>query len=55
MTAEHDGNSTPTMSRELARAIPNARALVLDGLAHGAPIEAPERVAAAISEFAATL
>ena len=43
------------MSLELARVIPNARALVLDGLAHGAPIEAPERVAAAILEFAGGL
>ncbi len=52
MTAEHDINSTPAMSRELARVIPEARALVLDGLAHGAPMEAPERVANAIFEFA---
>lgn len=51
MTAEHDINSTPAMSRELARVIPDARALVLDGLAHGAPIEAPEQVADAIAEF----
>ncbi len=51
MTAEHDINSTPAMSRALAEAIPDARALVLDGLAHGAPIEAPERVADAISGF----
>ena len=51
MTAEHDINSAPAMSRALAEAIPDARALVLDGLAHGAPIEAPERVADAISGF----
>ena len=51
LTAEYDINSTPAMSRELARVIPDARALVLDGLAHGAPIEAPERVADAIAEF----
>ena len=51
MTAEHDINSTPAMSRELARVIPDAKALVLDGLAHGAPIEAPERVGHAILEF----
>ena len=55
LTAEHDANSTPAMSRELARAIPDARALVLDGLAHGAPIEAPERVAEAIQDFVAGL
>ncbi len=55
LTAEHDINSTPAMSLELARVIPNARALVLDGLAHGAPIEAPERVADAIFDFAARL
>ena len=55
MTAEHDANSTPDMSRELARAIPGAAALVLDGLAHGAPIEAPGRVADAIVEFVGEL
>ena len=55
MTAEHDINSTPAMSRALAQAIPDARALVLDGLAHGAPIEAPDRVADAIHSFAAGL
>ena len=55
MTAEHDINSTPAMSRALARVIPNAAALVLGGLAHGAPIEAPERVADAIHTFAARL
>ncbi len=55
MTAEHDINSTPAMSRALAQAIPDARALVLGGLAHGAPIEAPERVADAIFDFAARL
>lgn len=55
LTAEHDINSTPAMSRALAQAIPDARALVLDGLAHGAPIEAPERVADAIFDFAAGL
>ena len=51
LTAEHDINSTPAMSQGLARVIPNARALVLDGLAHGAPIEAPDRVADALLEF----
>ena len=55
LTAEHDINSTPAMSRALARVIPNAAALVLDGLAHGAPIEAPDRVADAIHSFAAGL
>ena len=55
MTAEHDINSTPAMSHALARTVPDAGALVLDGLAHGAPIEAPERVAAAIFDFAAGL
>ena len=55
MTAEHDANSTPAMSHALARAIPDARALVLDGLAHGAPIEAPGRVADAIFDFVAGL
>ena len=55
LTAEHDINSTPAMSRALARAVPGGAALVLDGLAHGAPIEAPDRVADAIFDFAAGL
>ncbi len=55
MTAEHDINSTPAMSHALAETIPYARALVLGDLAHGAPIEAPARVADAIFEFVAKL
>ena len=55
LTAEHDINSTPAMSHALARTIPDARALVLGGLAHGAPIEAPDRVADAMYNFAAGL
>jgi len=51
MTAEHDANSTPAMSMALAKVIPGAEAYVLEGLAHGAPIEAPERVALVIKEF----
>ncbi len=55
MTAEHDINSTPAMSHALARVVPSAAALVLDDLAHGAPIEAPERVADSIYDFVAGL
>lgn len=51
VTAEHDANSTPAMTRALAAAIPGAQAMVLDGLAHGAPIEAPERVAKVIQSL----
>lgn len=48
LTGALDANSTPAMARALASAIPGASAVVLDGLAHGMPIEAPERVAATL-------
>lgn len=51
MTAELDANSTPAMTRALAEALPSARAEVLPGLAHGAPIEDPKRVAAVLEAF----
>lgn len=51
MTAEHDRNSTPAMTHALAAALPEGRAEILPGLAHGAPIEDPARVAAALDAF----
>ena len=45
LTGARDANATPEMARALAAAIPRGEAAVLDGLAHGAPIEAPDRVA----------
>ena len=54
LTAEFDANSTPAMSQALASEMPNAQAHILEGLAHGAPIEAPERVANIIEIFLST-
>jgi len=51
LTAANDANSTPVMSKAMARVIPNATAHVLEGLAHGAPIESPARVAAVLNPF----
>ncbi|MBM85983.1 MAG: alpha/beta hydrolase [Rhodospirillaceae bacterium] len=51
VTAERDVNSTPTMTEEMAAKIPKAKGLVLDGLAHGAPIEAPRRVAGVLEDW----
>ena len=51
MTAEGDQNSTPAMTEALAARIPGALALVLDGVAHGAPVEDPNRTADALLAF----
>ena len=51
MTADGDTNSTPEMSSAIADDVQNGRAVILDGLAHGAPIEDPVRVAGALQEF----
>jgi len=53
MTGEKDVNSTPEMSRGIAAAVADGTCLVLDGLAHGAPIEDPGRVADALRRFMA--
>lgn len=42
MTGEFDRNSTPAMSRALAAALPDARCVVLPGLAHMGLVEDPE-------------
>lgn len=44
LTAEFDGNSTPEMTRQIAAAIPGARAAVIAGERHMAPMTAPEAV-----------
>ncbi|MCB1744104.1 MAG: alpha/beta fold hydrolase [Gammaproteobacteria bacterium] len=50
-TGELDSGSTPAMSRSLAALIANARYELFEGLAHLAPIEAPERVADSVRRF----
>ena len=51
VTANGDMNSTPEMSMAIADAVQDGFAVIWDGLAHGAPIEAPERVADTLKEF----
>ncbi len=52
-TGEHDTGSTPAMMRTLAGDIPNAKAHLLEGLAHMAPVEAPATVASVMTRFLA--
>lgn len=51
VTSDGDMNSTPAMSMGIADAIRDGRAVIWDGLAHGAPVEAPVRVADTLKEF----
>lgn len=51
VAGEHDPIATPTESAAMAAAIPAARCEVLPGTAHLAPLEAPERFAAAVGAF----
>lgn len=51
VTSDGDGNSTPAMSHAIADSVREGRAVVWNGLAHGAPIEDPERVANTLIYF----
>jgi len=51
LTGELDAGSTPSMSRAIAAAVVNGRSLILSGLRHLPPIEAPEVCLAALREF----
>jgi (E)-2-((N-methylformamido)methylene)succinate hydrolase len=53
-TGEDDQRSTPAMAETLADALPNGRAVILPGLRHLTPIEAPRAIAGLIDEFTAT-
>lgn len=48
-----DGFTPPARSREMAEAIPGAELLEIEDGTHTAPIERPERVGAAVTEFLA--
>jgi 3-oxoadipate enol-lactonase/4-carboxymuconolactone decarboxylase len=48
VTGEHDGVATPEMSEAIATGVRAGRAVVLPGVAHLAPAEAPAEVAALI-------
>ena len=51
ITGADDPRSTPAMSRSLAAAVPHGRAVVLPGVRHLVPIEAPAALAGHILEF----
>lgn len=51
MTGEDDVGSTPRMTRDLASALPCARAQVVAGQRHMLPVEDPYTVATALREF----
>lgn len=50
-TGSDDQRSTASMATALAAALPNARSVILPGLRHLTPIEAPDVVATMIDEF----
>ena len=50
-TGELDPRSTPSMAHALAAALPEARCVVLPGLRHLSPVEAPDVVAELIVDF----
>jgi pimeloyl-ACP methyl ester carboxylesterase len=52
-TGSDDQRSTPAMAAALAQSLPNGRSIVLRGLRHLSPIEAPGEVAALVDEFTA--
>ena len=51
VTGRDDQRSTPAMTAALAAAIPNGRSMILPGLRHLTPLEAPIVVANLIDEF----
>ncbi|MEP7201201.1 MAG: alpha/beta hydrolase [Ilumatobacteraceae bacterium] len=51
-TGSNDERSTPAMATALASALANAHSVILPGLRHLTPLEAPDVVAAMIDEFA---
>ncbi|HKU11593.1 MAG TPA: alpha/beta fold hydrolase [Sinomonas sp.] len=51
VTGSEDPGSTPDMTMRLARLVPGARALVIEGARHMLPVEQPEQLARLITEF----
>lgn len=51
LTASDDPNSTPAMSKALARIIPKGRAHIIDGAAHMAPMTHATMIAKILAEF----
>jgi pimeloyl-ACP methyl ester carboxylesterase len=51
VTGSEDQRSTPAMACALADAMPDARALIVPGLRHLTPLEAPDLIAKTIDDF----
>jgi pimeloyl-ACP methyl ester carboxylesterase len=51
MTGQRDPGSTPDMTRRLAAAIPNCRAVVVPGARHMLPVERPDELVRHLSSF----
>ena len=51
LTGELDGGCSPRLNKQIAEAIKGSELVVLDGLKHAILIEAPERVAPAVTRF----
>jgi pimeloyl-ACP methyl ester carboxylesterase len=55
MTGSRDLLTPPGRSRELARVIPGARLVSLQGYGHTLPLEAPDQIANEVAELAGTV
>ena len=53
LTGEFDGGCSPRLNRIMAKQIPDAVLVILDGVKHAILLEAPERVAEEIQNFLA--
>ena len=51
LTGEFDGGCSPVLNRIIAKKIPDAELVILDGVKHAILLEAPERVAKEIKKF----
>jgi len=51
LTGELDGGCPPRLNRAIARALPNAELVILDGLKHAVLLESPARVLAPLKRF----
>jgi pimeloyl-ACP methyl ester carboxylesterase len=51
LVGEHDAVTPPAVAEALAAGLPRAELRVIPGAGHLTPLEAPEAVAAAISEL----
>jgi pimeloyl-ACP methyl ester carboxylesterase len=51
VTGEHDPGSTPEMTRRLASALPDCRAVVVPGARHMLPVERPQELVDCLTTF----